>query len=1483
MNKKITSFIRIFCVLVSFVFAPINTFAADIVFTSGSSIAGAGAMLQFNGYPGTYPQNTSDYTVSVTSTNVAITSITVQNPTPGYLYCAMNAAPIGSDVTTIILTYTNGDCGKVTFTGSTFTSTSTCSTTPVSPSLTIDSYTSVIGTATLNMTVGGVPAPTISSVTLDGNTLSSSSYTYTTGKLVINDAALTVGNHTVVVSVSNSEGSASATKAITTTVAPACDPDLSLTSGGKTIIFSSIIRNGDYYIKITGQDFVGIGGSYINVNGTVGKALNTYTIVINPAKTEMLIGPIISTTDPKFYTPLYVNMPGEIVFSTVNGIDLNWCQEDPDPPIWNADPTMTCGGTDAFGLQVSTTDNGTGVAGYVVSLNSIPVCELTIPLTSVVTNHDGVISVPLASCGIVLTSGSNYTATIKAYDALNNFSTTKTVTGIKLQSSPISMGTASCGTAGGTTITLNVSSSGAGVSGYQVSYNSTTVNLEGINEITVTGLTPETTYQFTIKAMDACGNTSSNSVSAICSTVQQPHGGADIPTILTDVPFEMTSTGTCTTSLSGGTTFSTFTQTDEYNHTLSEIAVAGSFNMNESFAEAYSNGYFHETITQNEYAIVSNPKVLNGTYTRKTDGKNRLVFALKEDPNGALSTIFNYKRTNLDVGSTKIAFTIEDLVSTCAQPSFGEKRQFQFLIYVNGASPITEYIEVPVGGSYSYSYTVAVPAGAQVSYTLNARFAANCSAYAISDFNFYSCLQKGIETTTGVSVFCEDSPVTLKAVGFVETQYEWEKSSDNTNWTSFPGSTVSVETTASLGNTWYRVRNVGDVSWSNTFILLGQVCCTKLDEQDDVWIETFGTGTGRWTNPNVNNHTFQPTPNKIDDGFYAVVSNSSDANQSLDWPGNKTDHTGDVNGGFLVINVNKTLTPPVLIYEQTITPAGGFCQSTYYNLSLYASNISPGGLPSSFKFEIVDAATSNILGQGQTGDINDFAMAHWLNFGTSFAPENATSVIIRIYNTGLAGGGNDVVLDDIAVSVCNAEAYLYADAPNIDANPACGSTVSLTTELRGNAFTFFGTSTPYYLWQKSTNGGVTWTIVNGASGISSDSYNAQTVDGETALYRVIVAKDQIEAEKVVNHNTETCTVYTITNVSTVTCVPCTRPKIPNIVNQSVCLNSGNLSYQATQNDCPTCALLWYDASTGGTGTTTTPTQSTTTAGTYTKYVAQKTSGSDCCEGDRIAVEIVVSALPDAPSIEDQSVCQNSGNVSYKATASSGYELQWYDASTGGTPSTTTPTQSTTTSDTYTKYVSQKQIASPNCESARVPVTITVDDIPVISVSASAAPCEGGDITFTATSLAGATYTWTGNASSATNVATVNNVTSGTTYSGTVKATVGGCESAEVPYTQTAKTSPVITVSASAAPCEGGDITFTATSLAGATYTWTGDASSSTNVATVNNVTSGTTYSGTVKATVGGCESAEVAYTQTVKTTPVITVSASAAPCEGGDI
>jgi len=432
---------------------------------------------------------------------------------------------------------------------------------------------------------------------------------------------------------------------------------------------------------------------------------------------------------------------------------------------------------------------------------------------------------------------------------------------------------------------------------------------------------------------------------------------------------------------------------------MSQIDIIGTLALNDQFNESYSNGYFHETgISDDEYqyAIVSNPKVLNGTYKSINDGKNRLILAVGADPIGSVVNLFTYKCDHLAAGGVKLSLKIEDLVSdaTCPQDNHPGSRQLKYDVYINGVAASGGFFDLPTGASYDFSYTGAVADNAEISIVFAARYLKTCTALSISDLVLNACLKKAIITSTGGTTFCENSEVTIFPTGFSgATTYEWEESNNGSDWTPIAGSSSSLNILVALGNKYYRVRETSTLEWSEVLTVLGQVCCTRLDEQETVWEETFGTGTGRWTNPNVQNHTFQPYPNKIDDTFYAVVSNSSDANQSLDWPSGKTDHTGDTNGGFLVINVNNTLDPPVLIYEQTITPTGGFCEDTYYNLSLYASNIAPAGLPSSFRFEVIDASTSEVLGLGESGEISTFNMSSWQNYGTSFAPQNSSSVI----------------------------------------------------------------------------------------------------------------------------------------------------------------------------------------------------------------------------------------------------------------------------------------------------------------------------------------------------------------------------------------------------------------------------------------------------------------------------------------------------------
>lgn len=855
----------------------------------------------------------------------------------------------------------------------------------------------------------------------------------------------------------------------------------------------------------------------------------------------------------------------------------------------------------------------------------------------------------------------------------------------------------------------------------QVSYGTKVSEFELVDgSVTVTGLSPLTSYTFTVRGVDGCGHVSTSAAAVSGTTSYAPHGGADSEDFLTETEFVTTSTGTCATSIAGGTSFSQYGSTDAYNHTIDEIDVIGELTINSSFTEAYSNGYFHESGVsdgENHYAIVSNPKVLNGTYSRKSDNKNRLVMALANDPNGAVTNLIQFKRKNLAAGSVNVSFTLEDLVGQdiCPQGNLPTFRQFVIKVYVNGVPMSNEYPNVKIGDSYTYKWSGTVSDGDVLTVDIAARFMDKCTAVAISDLVVNGCLNRAIETTTGSTVFCEDSNVTLMANGTSATVYKWESSPDATTWTTMPATGKTVTVKASLGNTYYRFTEQGGITPSKVFNLLGQVCCTYLDEQKSVWKETFGNSTGRWTNPNVKNHQFQPSPSKIDDGYYAVVSNSSDANQSLDWPSDKRDHTGDANGGFLVINVGNQTPPPVLIYSQTITPNDGFCESTYYNLSLFASNISPGGLPSSFEFEVVDATTHKMLGKGNTGDINDFAMSNWLNFGTSFAPENSTSVIINIYNTGVAGGGNDVVLDDISVSVCNAKIELYANGSQEAVTTQCGKSVALEAVADGNLITYFGTDKPYYLWAKSIDGGSTWSVVEAASGDGKSSYNAITVSGESALYKVVIAKIESDARKVLSGTAiGGCVVYTITNEIAVECTGCDTPKVEISGDETKCANSASMpTFTATITEGRVAKYIWKSKLQGSSDYTTIATHiSTATTDSYTPAamptgttIYMVTALSD--DGCESSVEHILTILeaPEAPITEDISECySSSGTYTFTATASTGCTLVWYDSESGGTELSSAPEVSLSATGTHTYYVSQR---CGECESPRASVTLTI--------------------------------------------------------------------------------------------------------------------------------------------------------------------------------
>lgn len=137
-------------------------------------------------------------------------------------------------------------------------------------------------------------------------------------------------------------------------------------------------------------------------------------------------------------------------------------------------------------------------------------------------------------------------------------------------------------------------------------------------------------------------------------------------------------------------------------------------------------------------------------------------------------------------------------------------------------------------------------------------------------------------------------------------------------------------------------------------------------------------------------------------------------------------------------------------------------------------------------------------------------------------------------------------------------------------------------------------------------------------------------------------------------------------------------------------------------------LLWYTASTGGTGSGTAPTPATTAVGSTTYYVSQTVNG---CESDRapIVVNVVPLAIP--PTVTTPvKYCQFATAQPLNAL---GNNLLWYTSATGGTGSAVPITPSTLVAGTFKYYVSQTSSCG---ESQRAEIDVQISPMPSATIS-----------------------------------------------------------------------------------------------------------------------------------------------------------------------
>lgn len=283
-------------------------------------------------------------------------------------------------------------------------------------------------------------------------------------------------------------------------------------------------------------------------------------------------------------------------------------------------------------------------------------------------------------------------------------------------------------------------------------------------------------------------------------------------------------------------------------------------------------------------------------------------------------------------------------------------------------------------------------------------------------------------------------------------------------------------------------------------LLKAQLCQGSLG--DPIVKTTFGAGANPGPSLSAASTTYKysstPCPS---DGFYILRNSSQGCNL---WHNLATDHTGDPNGYFMLVNASYQ---PSAFYIDTVEL---FCSNTTYEFAAWVINMNTpaecGGnaIKPNLTFNI-ETTGGTVLQTYNTGNIPPPASVIWKQYGFYFTiPANVHKIVLRITNNAPGGCGNDLALDDITFRPCGPLIN-----STIDGNGGLKSFCQGTSEQ----VTFSGSlstpySNPYYQWQVSTTNGNTWTDIPGAhSGTLTQSYPSSTAPG-TYLYRFSVSQPE---------------------------------------------------------------------------------------------------------------------------------------------------------------------------------------------------------------------------------------------------------------------------------------------------------------------------------------------------------------------------------------
>jgi hypothetical protein len=705
---------------------------------------------------------------------------------------------------------------------------------------------------------------------------------------------------------------------------------------------------------------------------------------------------------------------------------------------------------------------------------------------------------------------------------------------------------------------------------------------------------------------------------------------------------------------------------------------------------------------------------------------------------------------------------------------------------------------------------------AVVSYTVTN--SNGCTATATLPFTVLAAPVASV-SANGSTSFCQGASLTLSSSA--GASYLWNTGATTPSITTTAGGAYSVSVTAANGCS----------AQSQNMILTVNALPTVATTTGSATVCSNGTtllgnttGGGVWSSSNTALATVNPT-NGLVTGVAAGALNIN--------------YTVTSSSGCSAVS-----SKPMTVITPTAATIGAsgtttICQGS--NVTLTASSAS--------SYLWSTGATTQSITVAQSGPYS----VTTVNNGCTAVSATTTVTVVNPPVASISANGLTALCSggSVTLTAAPASAYLWSTGATTQAiTVSTAGNYSVTATSNGCS----ATSAPTAVTLQATpsaavtaggatsfcqGGSVTLTAASAGSYLWSNGANTQSITvAAGGSYSVNVSTNGCSA-------TSTPTVVTI--------LPSPTAVVTNTGSTTFCVGGSVVLNAPTAPTGSTFTYVWRLNGNPITGATA-QTYTASTAGVYSLVV----SNNQGCTATSGNTTVVVNALPTATITASgtTTICAGS-SVTLSAPAGAAYV--WSNGA-------TTQSITASTAGAYTVTVN-----SNGCTATSSATTVTVNALPVATISASGVTnlCQGGSVTLTASPAT--TYLWSTGA-------TTPSITVSTAGNYAVTNTTNGCSASSVPTTINVQALPSASISVIGATtfCQGASVTLTASSAG--SYLWSNGATTQTIVAT-------TPGNYTVQVSSNGCSATSSAVPVVVNALPTASINAAGPTsfCQGGTV